>query len=116
MNRQKQLGDIGPVPNNLTAISISFAGHLISPSLSPSFLPASGHANTRLGSSSRLRAAASLPTIAGHYGLPKDVVYEGDVERKRDVKGWLRTQMPQGRKYTPTYSKPAIDLERLQKF
>jgi len=58
---------------------------------------------------------ASLPTIAGHYGLPKDVVYEGDVESKRDAKGWLRAHMPQRRKYTPTRHQKKftslIDLE-----
>lgn len=35
---------------------------------------------------------ASLSTIAGYHGLPKDVVYEGGVENKRDVKGWLKAQ------------------------
>ncbi|MGB0386788.1 MAG: DUF4276 family protein [Ardenticatenaceae bacterium] len=58
---------------------------------------------------------ASLPTIAGHYGLPKDLIYEGDVESKRDVKGWLRAHMPQRRKYTPTSDQKRftslIDLE-----
>lgn len=58
---------------------------------------------------------ASLPTIAGHYGLPKDLVYEGEVEKKRDVKGWLRAHMPQSRKYTPSrYQKrftSLIDVE-----
>ena len=58
---------------------------------------------------------ASLPTIAGKYGLPADVVYEGEVEGKRDVKGWLRAHMPQRRKYTPTSHQKKftslIDLE-----
>ena len=57
---------------------------------------------------------ASLPTIVGHHGLPSNVVYEGDVEGKRDVKGWLRSQMPH-RKYNPIpYQKrftSLIDLE-----
>lgn len=44
---------------------------------------------------------ASLPSIAGHHGLPADVVYEGEVETKRDAKGWLRHQMPVD-KYAPT--------------
>jgi hypothetical protein len=44
---------------------------------------------------------ASLPTIAGHHGLPADVLYEGEVESKRDVKGWLRQQMSRNR-YNPT--------------
>ncbi|MGB0385163.1 MAG: DUF4276 family protein [Ardenticatenaceae bacterium] len=44
---------------------------------------------------------ASLPTIAGHHGLPADVVYEGEVEDRRDAKGWLRQQMPVD-KYAPT--------------
>ena len=44
---------------------------------------------------------ASLASIAGHYGLPANVVYEGDVEKRRDAKGWLKAQMKRGRHYTP---------------
>ena len=44
---------------------------------------------------------ASLPSIAGHYGLPANVLYEGDVEKKRDAKGWLKTRMKRGKHYTP---------------
>jgi hypothetical protein len=57
---------------------------------------------------------ASLPTIAGHHGLPSDVVYEGDVERKRDVKGWL-TKHKRRDRYNPTTHQKLftslIDLE-----
>jgi hypothetical protein len=42
---------------------------------------------------------ASLPTIAGHHGLPPNLVYEGDVEAKRGVKEWLNNQMPRNLKY-----------------
>ena len=42
------------------------------------------------------------------------MVYEGEVEGKRDVKGWLRHQMPR-RKYSPTTHQrrftSLIDLE-----
>lgn len=44
---------------------------------------------------------ASLSTIAGHEGLPFDVVYQGEVEQKRDAKGWLQAQMPPHSKYNP---------------
>ena len=44
---------------------------------------------------------ATLSSIAGHYDLPSDVVYEGDVEAKRNVKGWLKAQMRQGIAYNP---------------
>ena len=44
---------------------------------------------------------ASLPTIAGHHNLSPDVVYEGDVEAKRDVKGWFKKQMSRDR-YNPS--------------
>ena len=44
---------------------------------------------------------ASLPTIAGHHDLPKNLVYEGEVETKRDVKGWLTKQMNKGIGYNP---------------
>lgn len=57
---------------------------------------------------------ASLPTIAGHYGLPSDVLYEGDVESKRDAKGWFKQRML-GRKYNPLIHQKKftslIDLE-----
>ena len=45
---------------------------------------------------------ASLDTIAGSYGLPPGLVYDGDVERRRDVKGWLTRQMPPGQSYKET--------------
>jgi len=44
---------------------------------------------------------ASLPSIVGHYGLPKDVVYPGDVEKKRDAKGWLKARMKRNEQYDP---------------
>ncbi|GAB4205223.1 MAG: hypothetical protein OHK0022_31110 [Roseiflexaceae bacterium] len=45
---------------------------------------------------------ASLSTIAGNCNLPADLVYPGDVEGRRDVKGWLSDQMPQGVIYKET--------------
>lgn len=45
---------------------------------------------------------ASLPTIAGHYDLPAGLVYEGVIEGRRNVKGWLSDQMPPGRIYKET--------------
>jgi hypothetical protein len=57
---------------------------------------------------------ASLPTIAGHYNLPSDIVYEKEVESKRDVKGWFQKQMS-GQRYSPTSHQKKftslIDLE-----
>ena len=44
---------------------------------------------------------ASLASIAGHYGLPANVVYEGDVATI-DAKGWLKARMEQNKEYTPT--------------
>ena len=58
---------------------------------------------------------ATLSSIAGHYDLPSDVVYEGDVEAKRNVKGWLKAQMRQGIGYNPVIHQKKftslIDLE-----
>ncbi len=58
---------------------------------------------------------ASLPTLVGHYNLPKDVVYEGDAEERRDVKGWLKKQMDEGIGYNPVVHQKKftslIDLE-----
>jgi hypothetical protein len=58
---------------------------------------------------------ASLPTIAGHHDLPKDVVYEGDVEVRRNVKGWFEARMKSNRRYNPTTHQKLftslIDLE-----
>lgn len=45
---------------------------------------------------------ASLATIAGSYGLPPDLVYNGDVEGRRGVKEWLTRQMPRGQSYKET--------------
>ncbi len=46
---------------------------------------------------------ASLSTIAGNYNLPEGLVYPGDVEGRRDVKGWLSDQMPPGTIYKETF-------------
>ena len=58
---------------------------------------------------------ATLSSIAGHYDLPSDVVYEGDVEAKRNVKGWFKSQMRQGIGYNPVIHQKKftslIDLE-----
>lgn len=57
---------------------------------------------------------ASLRTIAGHHNVPSDVVYEGEAESKRDVKGWFKQRMV-GRRYNPTTHQKKftslIDLE-----
>lgn len=57
---------------------------------------------------------ASLPTIAGHYGLPSELEYEQEVESRRDVKGWFRAQMSR-HKYNPVTHQKAftslIDIE-----
>ena len=45
---------------------------------------------------------ASLPTIIGHYSLPSDLIYEGDIESKRDVKGWFAQRMGPSKRYNPT--------------
>lgn len=45
---------------------------------------------------------ASLPTIAGNYDLPANLVYQGAFEGRRDVKGWLSDQMPPGKIYKET--------------
>lgn len=45
---------------------------------------------------------ASLPTIAGNYDLPADLVYPGELEGRRNVKGWLSDQMPPGKIYKET--------------
>lgn len=45
---------------------------------------------------------ASMATIAGHVPLPTDLVYEGNVEDRRDAKGWLTARMPPGRAYKET--------------
>ena len=45
---------------------------------------------------------ASLPTIVGHHSLPSDLIYEGDVEGKRDVKGWFAKRMLPSKRYNPT--------------
>ncbi len=42
---------------------------------------------------------ASLPSLAGHHGLPADVVYEGEAEAKRGAKEWLGYQMPRRARY-----------------
>lgn len=42
---------------------------------------------------------ASLPSLAGHYGLPASVVYKGEAEAKRGAKEWLGYQMPRRAKY-----------------
>lgn len=42
---------------------------------------------------------ASLATVAGHHGLPAELVHPGDVESRRGVKEWLSKQMPRGRAY-----------------
>ncbi len=44
----------------------------------------------------------SLPTIAGNYDLPANLVYQGEIEGRRDVKGWLSDQMPPGKIYKET--------------
>ena len=44
---------------------------------------------------------ASLPSIAGHSGLPANIVYKGEVEEKRDAKGWLKAQMKRNQGYDP---------------
>ena len=58
---------------------------------------------------------ASLPTIAGHYGLPSNLVYEGEVEERRNAKGWLNQRMESNKRYNPTaYQKKftrLIDLD-----
>lgn len=45
---------------------------------------------------------ASLPTIIGHHSLPSDLIYEGNVEGKRDVKGWFAKRMLPSKRYNPT--------------
>jgi hypothetical protein len=58
---------------------------------------------------------ASLPSLAGHHGLPANMVYKGNVEKKRDAKGWLKNQMKGHQEYTPTSHQKIftslIDLE-----
>lgn len=54
---------------------------------------------------------ASLPTIAGHYGLPPNLVYEGEVEERRNAKGWLNQRMKSNKRYNPTaYQKKFSNL------
>lgn len=47
--------------------------------------------------------------------MPQNLVYEGDYEGKRDAKGWLKQQMPDGKGYNPTTHQKQftslIDLE-----
>ncbi len=46
---------------------------------------------------------ASLDSIVKQFNLlPTGLTCKGDVERIRDVKGWLTRQMPPGRAYKPT--------------
>jgi uncharacterized protein DUF4276 len=58
---------------------------------------------------------ASLNTIAGEYGLPEGLTYDGDIEARRGVKEWLTKQMPSGRIYKETIHQISmthrIDLE-----
>jgi hypothetical protein len=58
---------------------------------------------------------ASLSSIAGHSGLPANIVYKGNVEKKRDAKGWLKKQMKGHEEYEPTSHQKRftslIDLE-----
>jgi hypothetical protein len=62
--------------------------------------------------------AASLGSISGHPlrgvggnlrpGLRADASWTGDLEAKRDVKGWLSSQMPPGRVYKPRVDQLAM--------
>jgi hypothetical protein len=51
---------------------------------------------------------ASLETIAGHFDIPADARFEGDVEKIRDAKGWLSSQMPRGRTYKGTLNQASM--------
>lgn len=56
---------------------------------------------------------ASLATIAGatikgNVLITSNVTYEGEIENKRDVKGWLKSQFPKGRTYKETIDQVAL--------
>jgi hypothetical protein len=51
---------------------------------------------------------ASLETIKGHRNIASDCAFAGDVEGRRDAKGWLSDQMPRGKVYRETVDQIAL--------
>ena len=51
---------------------------------------------------------AAAESIAGHSGLPPNLVAPADPESIRDAKGWLQKAMPPGRKYSETVDQPCL--------
>jgi len=51
---------------------------------------------------------ASLATVAGKKGIKTDAAFDGDVEAKRNVKGWLSAQMPAGTIYKETLDQASL--------
>jgi len=58
---------------------------------------------------------ASLDTIKGQRNIAPDCVFLGDIEARRDAKGWISDQMPRGKNYRETVDQIAltqkIDIE-----
>jgi hypothetical protein len=51
---------------------------------------------------------AAAESIAGHSGLPPNLVTPADPESIRGAKGWLQKAMPPGRAYSPTIDQPSL--------
>lgn len=51
---------------------------------------------------------ASLETIKGQRNIASDCTFAGDVETRRDAKGWLSNQMPKGKVYRETVDQIAL--------
>ncbi len=62
---------------------------------------------------------ASLSTVAGQYDLPPTLQYSGNVEGRRDVKGWFSEQMPPGKAYKETFHQVRLtnllDIDRARR-
>lgn len=46
---------------------------------------------------------ASAESLSGQFDLPTPLTYVGEVETRRDAKGWLTDQMPPGKIYKETF-------------
>jgi hypothetical protein len=51
---------------------------------------------------------AAAESIAGHSGLPPNLVTPADPESIRGAKEWLQKAMPPGRAYSPTIDQPSL--------
>ena len=62
---------------------------------------------------------ATAESLAGHRGLPADLVAAEDAERVRDAKGWISRHKPSGLTYRETIDQAAfasrIDLEQARR-